>query len=144
MIVRPVNSIYPFQATDLAWNAPAQRLLGHAPAEAIGRSYGMVNCRLRHRDGEWVPASITSVAISERARRLSGNNVMAVTNWFWVLLPPETDYSVVVGIPLGITFGTFFAGVLLVCKQRRIPCEPMIGGVGNHIEGGGTSDHRTN
>ncbi len=127
LTVRPVNSNYPFQATDLAefaadaafaidvegkivaWNAPAQRLLGHAPAEAIGRhcgnvlqatlsggeplchpdcdviqcvrdcrSYGMVNCRLRHRDGEWVPASITSVAISEQARRLSGNNVMAV------------------------------------------------------------------
>ena len=67
-----------------------------------------------------------------------------LTNWFWLLLPPETDYSVVAGIPFGITFGTFFAGVLLVRKQRRIQREPMIGGVGNHIEGGGTSDHRTN
>jgi DNA-binding SARP family transcriptional activator len=42
------------------------------------RSYGVPNCRLRHRDGEWVPASIATVAMSERARRLSCDNVMAV------------------------------------------------------------------
>ena len=42
------------------------------------RSYGVPNCRLRHRDGEWVPASIVTVATSEKARRLSGDNVMAV------------------------------------------------------------------
>jgi PAS domain S-box-containing protein len=93
----------------VAWNAPAQRLLGYAPSEAIGRhcgdvlqatlsggeplchpdcdviqcfrdcrSYGVPNCRLQHRDGEWVPVSIASVAMSELARRLSGDNVMAV------------------------------------------------------------------
>ncbi len=93
----------------VAWNAPAQRLLGYAPSEAIGRhcgdvlqatlsggeplchpdcdvircfqdcrSYGVPNCRLRHRDGKWVPARIASAAISERARRLAGDNVMAV------------------------------------------------------------------
>ena len=93
----------------VAWNAPAQRLLGYAPAEVLGRrcgdvlqatlsggeplchpdcnviqcfrdcrSYGVSDCRLRRRDGEWVPASIASVAMSERARRLSGDNVMAV------------------------------------------------------------------
>ena len=93
----------------VAWNAPAQRLLGYAPSEAIGRhcgdvlqatlsggeplchpdcdviqcfrdcrSYGVPNCRLQHRDGEWVPVSIASVAMSESARRLSGDNVMAV------------------------------------------------------------------
>jgi DNA-binding SARP family transcriptional activator len=36
------------------------------------------NGHLRHRDGGWVPASIASVAMSERGRRLSGDNVMAV------------------------------------------------------------------
>ncbi len=126
MTVHPANSSFPFQAADLAefaadaafaidvdgkivaWNAPAQLLLGYAPAEAIGRhcgevlqatlpggeplchpdcnviqcfrdcrSYGVVNCRLRHRDGQWVPASITTVATSAQARRLSGDNVMA-------------------------------------------------------------------
>ncbi len=126
MTVHLANSSFPFQAADLAefaadaafaidvdgkivaWNAPAQRLLGYAPAEAIGRhcgevlqatlpggeplchpdcnvihcfrdcrSYGVANCRLRHRDGQWVPASIASVATSEQARRLSGDNVMA-------------------------------------------------------------------
>jgi PAS domain S-box-containing protein len=125
--VHPANSSFPFQTTELvefaadaafaididgkivAWNAPAQQLLGYAPAEAIGRrcgdvlqatlsggeplchpdcnviqcfrdcrSYGVVDCRIRHQDGEWVPASIASVATSERARRLSADSVMAV------------------------------------------------------------------
>ena len=93
----------------VAWNAPAQRLLGYTPSEAIGRHcgdvlqatlpggeplchadcdvfrcfrnrrpYGVPSCRLRHRDDEWVTASIASVAISERARRLYADNLMAV------------------------------------------------------------------
>ncbi len=40
--------------------------------------YGVPNCHLRHRDGQWVTASIASVANSERARRLHGDKVMAV------------------------------------------------------------------
>jgi len=127
LTIPPKKSSFSFQAADLAefasdaafaidmdakivaWNAPAQRLLGYAPAEVLGRrcgdvlqatlsggeplchpdcnviqcfrdcrSYGVSDCRLRRRDGEWVPASIASVAMSERARRLSGDNVMAV------------------------------------------------------------------
>lgn len=93
----------------VTWNAQAQRLLGYAPSEVIGRhcgdvlqatlpggeplchpdcdviqcfrncrSYGVPNCRVRRRDGEWVPASIASVAISEQGRRLSAEHVMAV------------------------------------------------------------------
>jgi PAS domain S-box-containing protein len=42
------------------------------------RSYGVPNCRVRRRDGEWIPASIASVAMSEQARRLSVENVTAV------------------------------------------------------------------
>ncbi len=41
------------------------------------RSFGVPDCRLRHREGQWVQASIASVAMSERARRLSGDHVMA-------------------------------------------------------------------
>ena len=93
----------------VAWNAPAQRLLGYVSSDVIGlhcgevlqatlsggeplchpdcdvircfrdcRSYGVPDCRLRHRNGEWVPASIASVAMSERARRMSGEHFMAV------------------------------------------------------------------
>ena len=42
------------------------------------RSYGVPNCRVKRRDGEWIPASIASVAMSEQARRLSVENVTAV------------------------------------------------------------------
>lgn len=93
----------------VAWNAPAQRLLGYTPTEAIGRHcgdilqatlpggealchadcdvsrclrnrrpYGVPSCRLRHRNGELVTASIASVAMSERARRLYADKLMAV------------------------------------------------------------------
>ncbi len=93
----------------VAWNAPAQRLLGYAPCEAIGRycrdvlqatlpggeplchpgcdvlqcfkrcqPYGVPSCRVRRKDGEWIQACYASVAMSERARRLYANNVIAV------------------------------------------------------------------
>lgn len=97
------------EARIVAWNTPAQHLLGYTASEAVGRhcgevlhatlqggeplchpdcdvvrcfrgcrSHGVLDCRLRHRNGEWVPARITSVAVSERARAFSGSNVMAV------------------------------------------------------------------
>lgn len=93
----------------VAWNIPAQRLLGYSSSEAIGlycgdvlqaalpcgeplchcdcdvircfrdcRPYGVPNCRLRHRDGEWVTASIATVAMSQRARRVYADKVLAV------------------------------------------------------------------
>ncbi|GMR07257.1 MAG: hypothetical protein BMS9Abin26_0259 [Gammaproteobacteria bacterium] len=93
----------------VAWNAPAQRLLGYTASEAIGRycgdvlqatlpggeplchpdcdicrsfrnciPYGVPSCRLRHRSGKWVMASIASVAMSGRARRLYADKVMAI------------------------------------------------------------------
>jgi len=40
--------------------------------------YGVPSCRLRHRSGKWVMASIASVAMSARARRLSADNIMAI------------------------------------------------------------------
>ncbi len=42
------------------------------------RPYGVPNCHLRHRDGKWVSASFVTVAISERARQLCADNVIAV------------------------------------------------------------------
>ncbi|HEC11882.1 MAG TPA: hypothetical protein ENI80_01295 [Acidiferrobacteraceae bacterium] len=93
----------------MAWNALAQRLLGYAPSEVIGRyccdvlqatlpggeplchpdcdvlrsfrdciPYNVPSCRLRHRSGKWVMASISSVAISGRTRQLHDDKIMAI------------------------------------------------------------------
>ncbi len=67
------------------------------------------------RKGQFIPVSFAN---------WDGNNgevgsKHTLTPWFWLLLPPETNYTVVRGIPLGVTFGTFLAGILLVRKHRR-------------------------
>jgi len=40
--------------------------------------YNVPSCRLRHQSGKWVMASISSVAMSERARRLYGDKILAI------------------------------------------------------------------
>jgi PAS domain S-box-containing protein len=40
--------------------------------------YGVPSCRVQRKDGEWIPASFTTIAISESTRRLDDNNIMAV------------------------------------------------------------------
>jgi DMSO reductase family type II enzyme heme b subunit len=89
------------------------------------------------RKGQFIPVSFAN---------WDGNNgevgsKHTLTPWFWLLLPPDTNYTVVRGIPLGVTFGTFLAGILLVRKQRRKQGEGAIGGSRNRNEGGGISDH---
>jgi PAS domain S-box-containing protein len=42
------------------------------------RPYGVRSCRVKHQDGEWISASISSLAMSARAHRLYANAVIAV------------------------------------------------------------------
>jgi DMSO reductase family type II enzyme heme b subunit len=89
------------------------------------------------RKGRFIPVSFAN---------WDGNNgevgsKHTLTPWFWLLLPPDTNYKVVRGIPLGVTFGTFLAGILLVRKQRQEKGEQVSGGVRKRVEGGGISDH---
>ena len=42
-----------------------------------------------------------------------------LTTWYWLLLPPETNHTLVYGAPIGTILGTFLAGILLVRTQRR-------------------------
>jgi len=44
----------------------------------ICQPYSVPSCRIRHKNGEWLQVSISTVAISERARRLGSNDIMAV------------------------------------------------------------------
>jgi PAS domain S-box-containing protein len=40
--------------------------------------YGVSSGRVKRKDGEWLPASFATIAISERTRRLDANNIMAI------------------------------------------------------------------
>jgi len=65
--------------------------------------------------GEFIPVSFAN---------WDGNNGETgsrhtFTTWYWLLLPPDTDYSVVYGVPLGTIAVTFLAGIALVRSQRR-------------------------
>jgi len=42
-----------------------------------------------------------------------------LTPWFWLLLPPDTNYAAVYGVSLGTTIIVFLAGLVLVRSQRR-------------------------
>ena len=45
-----------------------------------------------------------------------------LTTWYWLVLPPETDMTKVIGIPLGIALMIFLAGLMLVKSQRKLAC----------------------
>jgi DMSO reductase family type II enzyme heme b subunit len=42
-----------------------------------------------------------------------------LTSWYWLLLPADTDYTMIYGIPAGATVGTLLLGLVLVRNQRR-------------------------
>lgn len=42
-----------------------------------------------------------------------------LTTWYWLLLPPDINRSLVYGAPIGTVLGTFLAGLLLIRTQRR-------------------------
>ena len=42
-----------------------------------------------------------------------------LTSWYWLLLPADTKYTVVYGIPVGAAVVTLLLGVVLVRNQRR-------------------------
>ncbi|MCP4076447.1 MAG: c-type cytochrome [Gammaproteobacteria bacterium] len=43
-----------------------------------------------------------------------------LTTWYWLVLPPETNWMKVAGIPLGIALFIFLAGLMLVNSQRKL------------------------
>lgn len=67
------------------------------------------------RKGQFIPLSFAN---------WDGNNgeigsKHTLTPWFWLLLPPDTNYAVVYGSPLGTTLLVLLAGIALVRSERR-------------------------
>ena len=67
------------------------------------------------RKGQFIPVSFAN---------WDGNNgevgsKHTQTPWFWLLLPHETNYSMVYGAPAGTSLGFLCAGVLLIWRMRR-------------------------
>jgi hypothetical protein len=67
------------------------------------------------RKGQFIPVSFAN---------WDGNNgevgsKHTLTPWFWLLLPPDTDYAWVYGSSLGTTLVFLLAGIALVRSERR-------------------------
>ena len=67
------------------------------------------------RKGQFIPVSFAN---------WDGNNGEAgskhtLTPWFWLLLPHETNYTLVYGASLGTSLAFFVAGMILVWSKRR-------------------------
>lgn len=67
------------------------------------------------RDGQFIPISFAN---------WDGSNgevgaKHTLTTWYWLLLPPEEDLMRSYGLPAGIAFGVFLAGLLTVRGQRN-------------------------
>lgn len=64
--------------------------------------YSVPSCRLRHRSGKWVMASISSVAMSGRTRRMYADNILAI-----IFL---RDEAIATSVPQPLTLQIFTLG----------------------------------
>lgn len=86
---------------------------GSTAALLAGSAAGSTD--LIFRQGQFIPVSFAN---------WDGNNGEAgsrhtLTPWFWLLLPPETNYALVYGSSLGTTLVVLLACILLVRHERR-------------------------
>ncbi len=66
-------------------------------------------------EGQFIPVSFANW---DGSNGESGSK-HTLTTWYWLILPPEMDAFRVYGIPAGIAFLVFLAGLLLVRFQRK-------------------------
>lgn len=77
--------------------------------------HGNTGQDLRFTEGQFIPVSFAN---------WDGNNAEVgsrhtLTTWYWLLLPPEINNSLVYGAPLVTACGTFLLGLIVVRSQRR-------------------------
>ena len=100
------------------WQSGRWRVLFKRPRGTADASQGdsEVNTGdIVFRKGQFIPVSFAN---------WDGNNGEAgsrhtLTPWFWLLLPHETNYTMVYGASLGTSALFFLAGVILVWQMRR-------------------------
>ena len=85
-------------------------IVDESNADSTGNSGDLV-----FRKGQFIPVSFAN---------WDGNNgekgsKHTLTPWFWLLLPHETNYTLVYGAPLATSLVFFVAGVILVWSKRR-------------------------
>ncbi len=71
-------------------------------------------------EGQFIPVSFANWDGSNG--EAGGRHTL--TTWYWLILPPETNVLKVYGVPAGIGFLVFLAGVLLVRSQRKEQINP--------------------
>lgn len=96
---------------DGRWRVLMKRSRGLAPGAAASAPGG----DLVFRKGQFIPVSFAN---------WDGNNgevgaKHTLTPWFWLLLPPDVDYSWIYGSSLGTTLAVFLAGFAWVRSERR-------------------------
>jgi len=103
---------------DGRWRVLMKRPRGNHAAGSTAAPPGgsaMGSTDLIFRKGQFIPVSFAN---------WDGNNGEAgskhtLTPWFWLLLPPDTDYALVYGSSLGTTLAFLLAGFALVRSERR-------------------------
>ena len=96
-----------------AWDEGRWRVLFKRPRGVNRDANG--DGDLVFRKGQFIPVSFAN---------WDGNNTEVgskhtQTPWFWLLLPHETNYSMVYGAPAGTSLGFLCAGALLIWRMRR-------------------------
>jgi len=69
---------------------------------------------LKFTEGQFIPISFSNWDGSNGEK----GSKHTLTTWYWLILPPETNYAKVYGAPLGTGLGVFLLGGVLIRSQR--------------------------
>ncbi len=94
--------------TSAEWKDGKWRVLMKRPRKGSGGD-------LDFEEGQFIPVSFANWDGSNG----EAGSKHTLTTWYWLVLPPELDWTRVYGMPLGIALLVFLAGLGLVGSQRK-------------------------